>query len=208
MADTDSTSPLTAARRSRGLTQESVAARWSMRWPDQPKTAKAVSYWETGARTPSVEVLRRLSTIYGCTMSELLGEAPPQRATSALAVVTWGQRVLLVFNRQHQLWQLPAGAVHDDRDPRSVAVRECRAETGIHTVARQVLGERLHPRTRVWCIYVACEYIDGEAFNGDPDENELVQWVPLARLEDFIPLATLFEPVANHLGVSRCLQSA
>lgn len=201
-------SPLAMMRMARGMTQQEVADRWCAEFPDEPKTAKYIACWEAGTRAASVPTLRRLAGIYRCTVAELLGERVPTPMAVALAVVTQGRRVLLVQNRDSGRWQFPAGQVKPGRDASATAARECRAETGVHGAVRGELGERVHPRTAVLCRYFAVDYVAGDAENLDPDENLDVLWVPVSTLSEFIPLDDLFEPVAKHLGVTRCLQSA
>lgn len=195
---------LADVRRGRGWTQQQVADRWCAEF-GEPKSAKAISYWESGTRATSLEVLQRLATIYDCTVGELLGEVPH---AVALAVVTQGRRVLLVHNRDAGRWQFPAGTVKPGKDAETTALRECRAETGVHAVSRRKIGQRIHPRTRALCHYFACDYLAGDLVNGDPDENLETCWVPIATLSEFIPPGDLFPPVAQHLGVARCLASA
>jgi transcriptional regulator with XRE-family HTH domain len=65
-----------AVRTARGWSQAEVAAEWTRRWPDDPKTFKSVSYWEnwpgpTG-HAPSLVVLDRLAQVYECDVAELL----------------------------------------------------------------------------------------------------------------------------------------
>lgn len=199
---------LAEVRRSRDMTQQEVADAWNDEWADR-KTFRDVSRWETGVVTPTLTVLTRLAELYDCPVSLLLGERLPARAETAIAVVTHGRQVLLVFNRDHQRWQFPAGHIKPGKDPETVATRECLAETGVRATARRELGQRLHPRTDVWCYYFACDYLAGDLVNGDPDENAETCWVPIAALAQFIPIVDLFEPVAEHLGVrTGCLASA
>ncbi len=65
-----------AVRTARGWSQAEVAAEWTRRWPDDPKTFKSVSYWEnwpgpTG-HAPSLAVLDRLAQVYECDVADLL----------------------------------------------------------------------------------------------------------------------------------------
>ena len=199
---------LADVRRSRGWTQQYVARRWNESYEDR-KTFRDVSRWETGVVTPTLTVLTRLAELYDCSLSALLGESAPARAEAAIAVVTHGRQVLLVLNRDSGCWQFPAGTIKPGKDPVTTATRECLAETGVRSLARYELGQRLHPRTKVWCYYFACDYLAGDLANGDPDENEETCWVPIAALAQFIPVKDLFEPVAEHLGVrTGCLQTA
>ncbi|MGW1225704.1 helix-turn-helix domain-containing protein [Streptomyces sp. NPDC001478] len=59
-------------RRSRGLTLESAAQRAGL-------SPAHLSRLETGRRQPSLPMLLGLARIYGTTVSELLGEMPPER---------------------------------------------------------------------------------------------------------------------------------
>ncbi|MEV6264798.1 XRE family transcriptional regulator [Streptomyces sp. NPDC051784] len=59
-------------RRSRGLTLESAAGRAGL-------SPAHLSRLETGRRQPSLPMLLGLARVYGTTVSELLGEMPPER---------------------------------------------------------------------------------------------------------------------------------
>lgn len=117
---------------------------------------------------------RLLERIFGLTIGELL--AAPQSASAhplrvAIGIVVADSKVLLVCRRGEETsgisWQFPAGLVKPGTSPRSVAVHETFAETGIHCVAACDLGSRLHPTTRVMCDYVLCDYVTGAAKNLD-----------------------------------------
>jgi hypothetical protein len=85
-----------ALRQAHGWSQPQAAARWTARWPDDPKTFKNFSYWElwpggTG-HAPSLDTLDRLAQLYECGVSDLLADCrdygtPPrvQRAEAAFA---------------------------------------------------------------------------------------------------------------------------
>lgn len=65
-----------AMRAAHGWSQGDVAARWTARWPDDPKTHKAISAWEIwpnrGGHSPSPETLDRLAMLYECGVADLL----------------------------------------------------------------------------------------------------------------------------------------
>jgi len=68
-----------ALRFAHGWTQEEVARRWNERWPDDFKTHKNISYWETWqpgpgkqGYAPSFDVLDKLAQLYSCKVSDLL----------------------------------------------------------------------------------------------------------------------------------------
>ncbi|MFD3334848.1 helix-turn-helix domain-containing protein [Streptomyces sp. NPDC058700] len=63
---------LRALRRRRGLTLEAAAQRAGL-------SPAHLSRLETGNRQPSLPMLLALARIYGTTVSELLGETPPER---------------------------------------------------------------------------------------------------------------------------------
>ena len=67
-----------ALRQAHGWSQPQAAARWTARWPDDPKTFKNFSYWElwpggTG-HAPSLDTLDRLAQLYECSVTDLLAD--------------------------------------------------------------------------------------------------------------------------------------
>lgn len=72
-----------AIRHAHGWTQDHVARIWSERWPDDLKTHKNISYWETWPKhgyAPSFDVLDKLAQIYSCTVGDLLVDLGDYRA--------------------------------------------------------------------------------------------------------------------------------
>ena len=66
-----------AFRLARGWSQSDAAAAWNRQWPDDLKTAKNFSYWETwpiSGHAPSLATLDRLARLYECSVSELLAD--------------------------------------------------------------------------------------------------------------------------------------
>ncbi|WP_232662996.1 hypothetical protein [Pseudonocardia sp. TRM90224] len=65
-----------AIRLAHGWSQSEVAQRWTAEWPDDPKTFKNISYWETWPSTtgyaPSLAVLERLAFLYRCSVADML----------------------------------------------------------------------------------------------------------------------------------------
>ncbi|GAB7041071.1 hypothetical protein JCM9533A_49210 [Catenuloplanes niger JCM 9533] len=132
---------------------------------------------------------------------EAAGSAAP--LTVAIAVVVNGARVLLVCRREDDpdgiTWQFPAGIVKPGAKPRTVAVRETLAETGIHCTVTRALGSRVHPITGVFAEYFLCTYLTGEVDNLDRAENVDAVWIPRQRIGDFVPADRVFPPVRQVL---------
>jgi len=212
--------PLTAARLAHGLTQQQVANKWNELWPDpdHPKTAKALSYWETGERQPSRDALNKLALLYCCSAGVLLGgedysHLDPSSARNgartvqilnvAIAVVVRDDAVLLVCRQDSSegiRWGFPTGVVKPGRDAATVAVSETLSETGVHCTVRAPLGTRLHPKTGALCNYYLCDHLAGEPENRDPVENSAVTWAPINRLADFVALELIYPPILDALG--------
>lgn len=96
-------------------------------------------------------------------------------------------------------WQFPAGIVKPGGSAAKVAVRETLDETGVHCMIREHLGERLHPITRAFCDYFICDFVHGEAINGDSSENVAVAWAPIAELSRYIPQDRIYPPILDAL---------
>mgnify|MGYP003775895467 CR=1 FL=1 len=65
-----------AMRIAHGWSQADAAAAWNQRWPDEPKSFKNISYWETWpsptGHAPSLAVLDRLAQVYECDVADLV----------------------------------------------------------------------------------------------------------------------------------------
>lgn len=126
--------------------------------------------------------------------------------TVAVAIVVKAANVLLVQRRGEDgggiSWQFPAGMVKPGVAPELVAVRETLGETDIHCQVVRSLGSRLHPITNVYCDYLLCDYLTGDAHNVDPVENVSVTWAPTDALTRFIPAERIFLPILEALEAS------
>jgi len=67
---------LVALRLAHDWTQAQAAAEWTQRWPDDPKTAQNLTYWESwptrDGYAPSLPRLECLAELYECAVSDLL----------------------------------------------------------------------------------------------------------------------------------------
>lgn len=62
-------------RNERGLTLAAVASEMGV-------IPNAVWRWEAGARTPSIEMLKRLAAFFDCTIDELVANGAPENTRS------------------------------------------------------------------------------------------------------------------------------
>lgn len=97
----------------------------------------------------------------------------------AVTIVQKGSHVLLVrrIDGETPVWQFPAGQIKPGSDPKEAAKRECMEETGISCHIIEKIGERLHPTTGAYLHYFLADWYQGEEKNGDPQENDQVEWV-------------------------------
>ncbi|MFF5445453.1 NUDIX hydrolase [Streptomyces sp. NPDC012888] len=163
---------------------------------------------------PRAEIQDALDTVYErapapvrlrfTRLAQPPADSQVQALRVAIAVVLRGADVLLVQRRDggELHWQFPAGVVKPGAETAAVAVRETRAETGVHCTVRQPLGSRLHPATGVQADYVLCDHLMGEPANLDPAENAEAAFVPVASLTRFIPADRIYRPVLDALGVA------
>lgn len=177
---------------------------------------QTVAGWHSRpAIVPRAEIQAALDTVYEKAPPPVrlrfarLVQPPADAATAqalrvAIAVVLRGVEVLLVQRRDggDLHWQFPAGVVKPGAEAAAVAVKETRAETGVHCTVREALGSRLHPATGVEASYLLCDHLMGEASNLDQAENAEVAFVPIASLTRFIPAGQIFRPVLDALGVA------
>lgn len=188
------------------MTQEEFAGKLGV-------SVRSVAAWRANPHMiPQPETQRILDTTYGMAgdavrrrFIHLSRTAAPQPEAQALrvaiAVVRKGGDVLLVCRQDGTdiSWQFPAGIVKPGGSAQKVAVRETLDETGVHCMIREHLGERLHPVTRALCSYFICEYVHGEAINGDSSENVAVAWAPIAELARYIPQDRIYPPILEAL---------
>jgi 8-oxo-dGTP diphosphatase len=120
-------------------------------------------------------------------------------STVVAAIVTSPLGVLVGQRRDGKPpWTFIAGEVEPGELPEDAAVREVKEETGLEVRSGQVIGERNHPATGRYMIYMAAEPVRGTSvFVGDEAELAEVRWVSLAEVDELLP--GMFKPVREHL---------
>ena len=126
----------------------------------------------------------------------------PEPQPVVAAVVT-SERGLLVTWRNDKV--PPAGflsgEIEPGESPEDALVREVKEESGLRVVAGEVIGRRVHPKTKRTMIYVAGQPVDEtDVFVGDSDELADVRWVTLAEADEaFAAFGGMFPPVHEYL---------
>lgn len=188
------------------MTQEEFASRLGV-------SVRSVAAWRASPNMiPQNETQRILDTAYERASDAVrrrfihLSRPPESQAAAqalrvAIAVVRREDKVLLVCRQDgsDMTWQFPAGIVKPGGSATKVAVRETLDETGVHCMIREHLGERLHPVTRAYCDYFLCDFVHGEAVNGDSSENVAVAWAPITELARYIPEDRIYPPILEAL---------
>ncbi|MFD8771401.1 NUDIX hydrolase [Streptomyces sp. NPDC059916] len=124
-------------------------------------------------------------------------EKPPV----SVAIIVANGRVLMARRREAEgdiSWVFPGGAIEAGESPEQAAVREVDEETGLKVEAVKVLGDRVHPKSKVPMHYVAVRLVGGEATVADDEELDAVAWITHAEIVDHVPYG-LFGPVQDYL---------
>ncbi len=125
----------------------------------------------------------------------------PARLRVAVGVIHRGKDILMVrrLHKEGKLsWQFPAGIVKPLQAPEQRVVDETLKETGISVKVLDKIGERISPDTKVHAIYFDCAYLAGNVYNGEPNENAEVEWVPVADVEGHVT-SSLYQGVLDVL---------
>lgn len=129
-------------------------------------------------------------------------ETTTAKPALSMAVVVADGKLLMIRRREREgdlLWALPGGQIEAGETAEQAAVRETVEETGLVVAAKQLLGERVHPKTGRLMSYTACEPLEGEARVADADELDAVAWVAHSEISEYVPYG-LYEPVQAYLN--------
>lgn len=134
-----------AFRLARGWSQREAAERWTAKWPTDPKSSKAFSYWETWpaptGHEPSIGVLNRLAELYECSTSDLVADCADFRSSDS--AFSTAQQLELIGNDANS--QLDIAALADQLG-RALLVRATAAVTS----PTSGQGESSHRLNGIW----------------------------------------------------------
>lgn len=128
----------------------------------------------------------------------MIDKLDDNRPAICAGIVTRNGAVLLVQRRIKEgslSWQFPAGEVEPGETLEEAAARETVEETGLTVTPKQLLGERIHPKTGRRMAYVACDIVRGTAHVADTDELADLAWVTPRQFAEFVPYG--FAPVVQ-----------
>lgn len=111
-------------------------------------------------------------------------------------------KVLIVRRKKGEgdlLWQFPGGTVEQGETFEQAVVRELKEETGVTVSIKKNLGERVHPYTKKYMAYIACQYIEGELIISD-DDLDKAEWVDKDKLTDYFT-TPIYEAVVDYLQI-------
>ena len=100
-------------------------------------------------------------------------------------------QVLLVFNRDHNSWSMPGGAVEENETLEQATIREVQEETGLLVKIRDVvaINERFFQEDNEHAIFITfrTEIIGGKIFIENPDEISEIKWVDIPTADKLMP---------------------
>jgi len=115
------------------------------------------------------------------------------RQTAAVILLDNRNRVALLRRRGNPgRWELPGGKVMREETPAQAACRCATRELGLHVETAQApLGQAsfLQGDTRWQQLWLAVEYAPGTPAIAQPDQFDMLRWVPLDLLDVLFPVA-------------------
>ena len=91
-------------------------------------------------------------------------------------IVNKDDKILMVKRAKKEgdlLWVFPGGKIEDGETSEEACIREVNEETGLNVSIVSLIGERVHPDTRIKIYYYLCQYESGEF--RILDENEILE---------------------------------
>jgi hypothetical protein len=109
-----------AFRYAHGWSQERAAEEWNKRWPDELKTFKNFSHWESWpgrtGHAPTYDNLSKLAELYECSVSDLLVDLPSFRHLDPAGVKPLITEKRLILPDGRTLDSGTGGSAQDDQD--------------------------------------------------------------------------------------------
>ncbi len=92
-------------------------------------------------------------------------------------------QVLMVFNRDHNSWSMPGGAVEENETLEQATIREFQQETGLLAKMHDIvaINERFFQENNEHAIFITfrTEIIGAKIFIENPDEISEIKWVDI-----------------------------
>ena len=114
--------PRLAFRYAHGWSQDEAAEEWNKRWPDETKTFKNFSHWESWpgptGHAPTYGNLSKLAELYECSVSDLLIDMPNFRHLDASDSKPIVVKKKLILPSEGILDPGTAGSTQDDQEAR------------------------------------------------------------------------------------------
>jgi len=114
--------PRLAFRSAHGWSQERAADEWNTRWPDELKSFKNFSHWESWpgptGHAPSYGNLGKLAELYECAVSDLLADLPDFRHLDTSGSKPLAVKKKLILPSERTLDPGPATSTQEDEGAR------------------------------------------------------------------------------------------
>jgi len=128
----------------------------------------------------------------------------PQPPAVITAIVTSSKGVLMGRrNDGKPPWTFIAGENEPGESPHDTIVREVKEETGLNITPGDIIGEREHPKTGRWMVYVSAQPANSstKVIVGDAEELAEVRWLSLKEADELTaPVGGIYQPVREHLA--------
>ncbi len=112
--------PRVAFRYAHGWSQRQAADEWNQRWPDELKTFKNFSYWESWpgstGHAPTFDNFSKLAELYECSVSDLLVDLPSFRHMDKAESQPLVSKKRLVFPGERTLDGEAGASAREDRN--------------------------------------------------------------------------------------------
>ena len=118
-----------------------------------------------------------------------------------IGIIEKDNKLLMIKRKKTEgnlVWAYPGGKVEENETKEEACIREVYEETGLTVTIKNILGERLHPNTKINLTYFLCEYTSGEPTILDKDEVSEISYKNKQELYQDIK-TDIFPPVLKFI---------